>query len=68
MEGYEVKRLENVVSTADIFVTNVRNKSLKKLGLDYESLAPEFPRLVYGHLSAFGQAGPMVDDPGYDFG
>ena len=46
----------------------MRNKSLKKLGLDYESLAPEFPRLVYGHLSAFGQAGPMVDDPGYDFG
>eukprot|EP00935_MAST-01C_sp_MAST-1C-sp1_P002225 g2225.t1 len=60
--------MKKLLDTADIFVTNVRNRSLKKLGLDYESLAPEFPRLVYGHLSAFGQAGPMVDDPGYDFG
>ena len=28
MEGYEVKRLENVVSTADIFVTATGNKGI----------------------------------------
>ena len=57
-----------LLQTADIFITNVRLKSLKKAGLDYESLAERFPKLIYGHLSAFGLDGPMVDDPGYDFG
>jgi len=28
MEGYEVKRLENVVSTADIFVSATGNKNI----------------------------------------
>jgi len=60
--------LMKLLATADIFITNVRLKSLKKASLDYETLAPRFPKLIYGHLSAFGLAGPMVDDPGYDFG
>ena len=51
-----------------VFITNVRLKSLKKAGIDYESIADAFPTLIYGHLSAFGRSGPMVDDPGYDFG
>lgn len=60
--------LRRLLSSADIFITNVRLKSLRKAGLDYESLCSEFPKLIYGHLSAFGRAGKMVDDPGYDFG
>eukprot|EP01051_Picozoa_sp_SAG22_P024956 SAG22_NODE_7166_length_768_cov_1.393124_1_plen_168_part_10 len=60
--------LLKLLATADIFITNVRLKSLRKAGLDYESLAPLFPRLIVGHLSAFGRTGPMADDPGYDFG
>lgn len=60
--------LKQMLGTADIFITNVRLKSLRKAGLDYESLQLEFPKLIYAHLSAFGRAGEMVDDPGYDFG
>jgi crotonobetainyl-CoA:carnitine CoA-transferase CaiB-like acyl-CoA transferase len=59
--------LFQLLETADIFVTNVRLRSLRRLGLDYESLHPQLPRLIYGQLSAWGRAGPMVDDPGYDF-
>jgi crotonobetainyl-CoA:carnitine CoA-transferase CaiB-like acyl-CoA transferase len=65
-EGKEA--LIKLLATADIFITNVRLKSLKKAGLDFDSLASKFPKLIYGHLSAFGLDGPMVDDPGYDFG
>jgi crotonobetainyl-CoA:carnitine CoA-transferase CaiB-like acyl-CoA transferase len=60
--------LKKLLETADIFITNVRKKSLVKLGLDYEAIHREFPQLIYGHVSAFGQSGPMEDDPGYDFG
>mmetsp|Transcript_51693 Transcript_51693/g.117116 ORF Transcript_51693/g.117116 Transcript_51693/m.117116 type:complete len:451 (-) Transcript_51693:90-1442(-) len=59
--------LKRLLATADVFVSNVRVQSLKKLGLDYESLAPEFPRLIYAHLSAFGTSGPKANDPGYDY-
>ena len=46
----------------------VRQQSLVKLGLDYAALQQQFPALIYGHLSAFGRAGPQQHDPGYDFG
>ena len=38
------------------------------MGADYETLRHKHPKLIYGHLSAWGRAGPMKDDPGYDFG
>jgi len=63
-----VKILKQLLGKADVFVTNIRVKSLQKAGLDYEALAPEFPRLIYGHLTAFGRTGPMVNDAGYDIG
>lgn len=65
-EGREV--LLRLLEKADVFVTNVRNKSMKKYSIDYESLKAKFPRLIYAHLSAWGQCGPMVEAPGFDVG
>jgi len=65
LAGREV--LKRMLATADVFVTNVRLKSLQKIGLDYETLSHDFPRLIYAQLSAFGRAGPKVEDPGYDY-
>ena len=39
---------------------------LKKLGLDYDSLAPEAPRLIYCSVSGFGESGPYAQRAGYD--
>jgi crotonobetainyl-CoA:carnitine CoA-transferase CaiB-like acyl-CoA transferase len=63
-EGKNVlfKLLEN----ADVFMTNTRLKSLKKLGLDYEAIASKFPKLIYAHFSGFGDEGPEKDRPGFD--
>ena len=55
-----------LLATADIFITNVRMASLERMGLDYESLAPQFPKLVWGHLSGYGVYGKEAARPGYD--
>lgn len=55
-----------LLSESDVFISNVREASLKRLGLDYESLRESFPRLVYAHFSGFGPAGPDSRNPGFD--
>ncbi|MDH4169703.1 MAG: CoA transferase [Acidimicrobiia bacterium] len=51
---------------ADVFVTNLRIGALRRLGLDYEALAPRFPQLVYGHVTGYGSDGPDADRAAYD--
>ena len=51
---------------ADIFVTNVRPGSLQRLGLDYESLKGECPRLIYAAVTGYGLQGPEANVPAFD--
>lgn len=51
---------------ADVFVTNVRPASLQRLGLDYESLKHEFPRLIYAAVTGYGLQGPEANTPAFD--
>ena len=55
-----------LLSNADILLTNVRLPSLKRLGLDYESVHKQFPQLIYAHFSGFGIHGPDAAKPGFD--
>ena len=55
-----------LLSSADILLTNVRLPSLKRLGLDYESIHQQFPRLIYAHFSGFGVHGPDAAKSGFD--
>jgi cinnamoyl-CoA:phenyllactate CoA-transferase len=64
-DGREV--MEKLISQADVFLTNVRNKSLIKMGLDYEALKIKYPKLVYGVVTGYGEKGPDKDLPGFDF-
>lgn len=64
-EGLEA--LLRLIAQSDVFITNIREKSLKKLGLDYESLKAKFPKLVYGYVTGYGEKGPDKDLPGFDF-
>jgi crotonobetainyl-CoA:carnitine CoA-transferase CaiB-like acyl-CoA transferase len=52
---------------ADVVVENFLPRSLKRLGIDYESLAALNPRLVHCSISGHGRDGPLADRPGYDF-
>jgi formyl-CoA transferase/CoA:oxalate CoA-transferase len=58
--------LERLIGRSDVVVENFRPGTLEKLGLDYATLAPRFPRLVYCSVSGFGQTGPRRGEPGYD--
>lgn len=60
------KLLLRLMKKADVFITNVREASLVRLGLDYDSLKEIFPRLVYAQFYGYGPKGPAANDPGYD--
>ena len=60
--------VERLLEDADAFVTNVRPAGLRRLGLDYEQLAPRFPQLVYARVTGYGERGPDADRPAYDVG
>ena len=63
-EGKEV--FFRLLADANIFFTNTRIQSLKKMGIDYDSLKEKFPHLVYGHISGYGLKGKDASMPGYD--
>ena len=51
---------------ADILLTNTRQQSLVKLGVDYDSIKDRFPRLIYATLTGYGYEGPDCNAPGFD--
>ena len=51
---------------ADVFITNVRPGALRRIGLDFETVAELNPRLVYGLITGYGDAGPDADRAAYD--
>lgn len=55
-----------LVRTADVLVENFRPGVMNRLGLGYESLLQENPKLIYCAISGFGQDGPLRDLPAYD--
>ena len=64
-EGREI--LRNLAMQSDVLVENSRPGTLRKFGLDYETLQSLNPGLIYCSISGFGQTGSLRDKPGYDF-
>jgi crotonobetainyl-CoA:carnitine CoA-transferase CaiB-like acyl-CoA transferase len=59
--------LQKLLATADVFITNQPSlASLKKRGMDYESLSAKHPRLIYCSITGYGFTGPKAGRPGYD--
>jgi crotonobetainyl-CoA:carnitine CoA-transferase CaiB-like acyl-CoA transferase len=55
-----------LLSGADVFLTNVRPAALARMGLDFETVAARNPRLVYGLITGYGESGPDADRAAYD--
>lgn len=58
--------LHRLVASADVLVTNFALPTRARLGIDYDTLTPLNPRLVYASFTAFGEAGEEADWTGYD--
>ena len=58
--------LWRLLDGADVLVENFRPGAMARLGLDYETVAARYPRLVYCSISGFGGSGPDAGRPGYD--
>ena len=65
-EAGGIRVLKQLIASADVVVENFRPDVKHRLGIDYGSLAPAHPRLVYASISGFGQTGPLADRPGFD--
>ncbi|MBE9537615.1 MAG: CoA transferase [Proteobacteria bacterium] len=64
-QGQETIR--QLADQCDVVLENFKVGGAAKFGIDYESLAPRNPGLVYCSITGFGQNGPYKDRPGYDF-
>jgi crotonobetainyl-CoA:carnitine CoA-transferase CaiB-like acyl-CoA transferase len=63
-EARDVAR--ELIARADVVVENFSSGVMDRFGLDYASVAPTNPRLVYCSISAYGRRGPFAFRPGFD--
>lgn len=64
-EGQKI--LQRLAKRSDVLIENFKIGTMRRLGLDYESLKSINPSLIYCSISGYGQTGPYRDLPGYDF-
>ncbi len=55
-----------LIAKADVVVENFSGGVMKKFGLDYASVQPSNPRLIYCSISAYGREGEYALRPGFD--
>jgi crotonobetainyl-CoA:carnitine CoA-transferase CaiB-like acyl-CoA transferase len=58
--------LIRLVKTADVFVTNYQAQLLAKFRLTWEDLHAINPRLIFAHITGYGEAGDDADLPAFD--
>ncbi len=62
--GQEV--IGRLLERADVFITNVRARSLRRSGIDAEALHERYPKLIVAHGTGYGPKGPDADRPAFD--
>jgi crotonobetainyl-CoA:carnitine CoA-transferase CaiB-like acyl-CoA transferase len=62
-QGRDVIR--GLIASTDVLVENFRPGVMRRLRLDYETLAALNPKLVYCSISGYGQTGPSAELPAY---
>ena len=67
MKSAQGKEIFNkLAAKADIITENFRPGVVRKLGIDYDSVAKFNPAVVYASMSGFGQTGPYGQKGGFD--
>jgi crotonobetainyl-CoA:carnitine CoA-transferase CaiB-like acyl-CoA transferase len=55
-----------LVDSADVFISNVRQRALARLGFSPSQLMTRNPRLIYAAVTGYGLEGPDADRAAYD--
>jgi formyl-CoA transferase len=63
-EGQSV--LHKLISSADVFLNNLRPYEMKKFNLSYPVLSKMNSKLIFANVTGYGQKGPEKDVGGYD--
>jgi crotonobetainyl-CoA:carnitine CoA-transferase CaiB-like acyl-CoA transferase len=63
-EGRQI--LEQLISTSDVLIQNLRPGTLAAAGLDAPAVLRLNPKLVYCEITGYGSRGPMAQAPAYD--
>jgi crotonobetainyl-CoA:carnitine CoA-transferase CaiB-like acyl-CoA transferase len=58
--------LEALLPRVDVLIQNLAPGAAGRLGLDYATLSPRFPRLIVVDISGYGDSGPFRDKKAYD--
>jgi len=58
--------LKDLVTKVDVLVENYAPGVIGRLGLGYDVVSKLNPRVVMCSISAFGQTGPLSQEPGFD--
>ena len=58
--------VRRLAAASDVMIENFRPGTAARLGLGYDELARQNPRLIYASISGYGQTGPSASLPGYD--
>ena len=66
--GIEAGRdaLHRLAATADVFITNYSPEIAERFQVSYEALSAINPRLIYAHVTGYGEEGEDTNKPGYD--
>jgi crotonobetainyl-CoA:carnitine CoA-transferase CaiB-like acyl-CoA transferase len=55
-----------LAARADVLIENFRPGVMRHLGLGFDTLSAENPRLIYASISGYGQTGPDASKGGFD--
>lgn len=60
------KMFLQLVKKADVVLENFKAGTMEKLGLSYDELKRENPKIIMCSLTGYGQTGPFKQEPGFD--
>ena len=63
-EGLRI--LQALIAQSDVLLHSMRTPAADRLGLNYEALAAKHPRLIYCHVTGYGDDGLYAGRPAYD--
>ena len=58
--------LARLLSQADVLVQNLAPSAAARMGLGYEALATDYPKLIVCNITGYGEEGPYASKKAYD--